>query len=139
MAILNPQDVVVSQAVSPKAETEALSPPQRYQKEMESIWERVNQLPDGQKSVVLHQLVQFGKISLHPSPQAFPALATHGFIVEQSVDGQSVWHPCTPHLKEFGRLGISSSFEDGYSLYPRQLFHINLQAQIQNLPLSWSP
>jgi len=62
MAILNPQEVVVSQAVSPKAETEALSPPQRYQKEMENIWERVSQLPDGQKRVVLHQLVQFGKL-----------------------------------------------------------------------------
>ncbi len=139
MAILNPQEVVVSQAVSPKAETEALSAPQRYQKEMESLWQRVNQLPDGQKSVVLHQLVQFGKLSLHPSPQAFPALATHGFLVEQAVDGQSVWHPCTPHLKEFGRLGISSSFEDGYSLHPRQVFHINLQVQIQtqNYRLLW--
>ncbi len=139
MAILIPQEVVVSQAVSPKAETEALSPHQHYQKEMERIWERVNQLPDGQDRVVLHQLVQFGKLALHPSPQAFPALATHGFLVEQAVDGQSVWHPCTPHLKEFGCLAISSSFQDGYSLHPRQVFHINLQVHMQNLPLSWSP
>ncbi len=136
MAILNPQEVVVSQAGSPKAETEALSPPRRYQKEMESIWESVNQLPDGQKRVVLHQLVQFGKIALHPSPQAFPALATHGFLVEQAVEGQSVWHPCTPHLKEFGRLGISSSFQEGYSLHPRQVFHSNLQAHMQTMPRS---
>ena len=134
MATLIPREVTVSQAVSPEADTEALSPLQRYQKEMESIWERVNQLPDGQNRVVLHQLVQFGKIPLHPSPQEFPALATHGFIVEQSVDGQSVWHPSTPHLEDFGRLGISSSFEDGYVLHPRQLFHINLQAKIQTMP-----
>ena len=136
MAILIPQEVIVSQAVSPKAETEALSPQQRYQKEMESIWERVNQLPDGQNRVVMHQLVQFGKIPLHPSPQDFPALATHGFIVEQAVDGQSVWQPSTPHLEDFGRLGISSSFEDGYSLHPHQVFQINLQAKIQTMPRS---
>jgi len=134
MAILIPQEVIVSQAVSPKADTEVLSPQQRYQKEMESIWERVNQLPDGQNRVVLHQLVQFGKIPLHPSPQEFPALATHSFIIEQAVDSQSVWQPSTPHLEDFGRLGISSSFEDGYALYPRQVFQINLQAKIQMMP-----
>ena len=134
MAILIPQAVIVSQAASPKAETEALSPQQRYQKEMESIWERVNQLPDGQNRVVLHQLVQFGKIPLHPSPQEFPALATHGFIVELAVDGQSLWQPSTPHLEDFGHLGISSSFEDGYTLHPCQVFQINLQAKIQTMP-----
>jgi hypothetical protein len=134
MAILNPQEVIVSQAVSPKADIEALSPQQRYQKEMESIWERVNQLPDGQNRVVLHQLVQFGKIPLHPSPQDFPALATHGFLVEHPVDGQSVWRPCAPHLEDFGHLGISSSFEDGYALHPHRVFQINLQAKIQTMP-----
>ncbi len=56
------QEILVPRAVSPKAETEALTPQQRYQQEMERIWERVNQLPDGQKRVVMHQLVQFGKL-----------------------------------------------------------------------------
>ena len=127
------QEVLVSQAVSPKADTEVLTPQQRYQQEMESIWERVNQLPDGQKRVVMHQLVQFGKLPLHPSPQEFPALATHGFIVEQPVDGHSVWQPSTPHLKDFGSLGIRSSFDYGYSLHPRQVFQGNLQAKMQTM------
>ncbi len=129
------QEVLVSQTVSPKADTETLTPQQRYQQEMESIWERVNQLPDGQNRVVMHQLVQFGKLPF-PSPQEFPALATHGFIVEQSVDGQSVWHPSTPHLKDFGSLGISSSPDYGYSLHPRQVFQGNLQVKMKTMPRS---
>ena len=136
MAIPIPQEVIVSQAVSPKPETETISPQQRYQKDMESIWERVNQLPDGHNRVVMHQLVQFGKKPFQPSPQDFPALATHGFIVEQPVDGQSVWQPSTPHLEDFGHLGIGSSFKDGYSLHPRQVFQSNLQAKIQTMPRS---
>jgi hypothetical protein len=130
------QEILVPRAVSPKAETEALTPQQRYQQEMERIWERVNQLPDGQKRVVMHQLVQFGKLPLHPSPQEFPALATHGFILEQSVDGQSVWQPSIPHLKDFGSLGISSSFHHGYSLHPRQAFQGNLHVKMQTMPRS---
>jgi|SRR5215468_7510679 len=131
MTVLDPQEVVVSSSM---AEKEALSPQQHYQKEMESIWERVNGLPNGQNRVVLHQLMQFGKIALHPSPREFPALATYGFILEHAGGAQFAWLPFTPHLKDFCYLGIRSSFEDGYALHSRQVFQINLQAKIQMMP-----
>jgi hypothetical protein len=134
MVILVPQHSIDTQTVSPATDTETVSAPQRFQQDMEHLWESVNRLPDGQQRVVLHQLMQFSNTSLHPSPHAFPALATHGFLVEKQVDGQSVWQPSTPHLKEFARLGISSSFRYGYALYPRQTFHINLQATLIQSP-----
>jgi len=134
MVILVPQHIIDTQNASLEAGTETVSAPQRFQQEMEQLWESVNRLPDGQQRVVLHQLMQFGNTSPHPSPHTFPALATHGFLVEKQVDGQSVWQPSTPHLKEFAHLGIRSSFQYGYALYPRQIFHINLQATLMQSP-----
>src|SRR5712664_3087219 len=74
---------------------------QRYWQEMESIWEHVNQLPEGQDKVVMSQLWQFGTTPASPTPEEFPALVVHGFFVEQLVDDQLVWRPIPPSLKEF--------------------------------------
>jgi hypothetical protein len=134
MVIQVPQNILSAQIVPEGADTETTSQSQRFQQEMERLWESVNQLPDGQQRVVLHQLLQFGNTFPHPSPQEFPALATHGFLFEKQVDGHTVWQASTPFLKEFGRLGISASFREGYALYPRHTFDINLQAQMRLSP-----
>jgi hypothetical protein len=98
---------------------------------MESIWEKVEQLPEGQDKVVLSQIWECGKTAPSPTPKNFPALVTYGFIVEQLVENQLVWRPSTPYLKDFWRIGIHVSHANGYTLQPRQAFHANLQARIQ--------
>jgi hypothetical protein len=134
MAIQVPQNVLSSQAVAGDAGPATIYPPQRFKQEMEHLWESVNRLPDGQQCVVLHQLMQLGNAFPYPSPHEFPALAIHGFLVEKQVGEHTVWQASTPHLKEFGRLGISASFRNGYALYPRHTFDINLQAQMKQRP-----
>ena len=57
---------------------EAIIPQQRYEQEMEGIWEKVNQLPEGQDKVVLSQIWECGKTTPSPTPKNFPALATCG-------------------------------------------------------------
>jgi hypothetical protein len=104
--------------------------PQRYWQEMESIWEQVHLLPEGQDKVVMSQLWQFGKTSAAPTPKEFPALVAHGFLVEQLVDGRLVWGPVPPSLKEFWRLGITLSHAHGYTLQPHAAFQANLQATL---------
>lgn len=96
--------------------SDTLNPPLCSQQEMESIWEQVIQLPEGQDKVVLSQLWQLGKTAAAPTPEDFPALVTHGFIVEQPMDGRLMWKPVTPSLKEFWRVGISVSNAQGYML-----------------------
>lgn len=113
------------------SEIEAISPQQRYEQEMESIWERVQQLPEGQDKVVLSQIWECGKTTLSPTPKNFPALATYGFIVEQLVEDQLVWRPSTPNLKDFWRIGIHVSQADGYTLQQRLVFRANIQAHLQ--------
>jgi hypothetical protein len=103
---------------------------QRYWQEMESIWEQVNQLPEGQDKVVMSQLWQLGKTSAALTPEEFPALVAHGVLVEQLVDGRLVWRPVPPSLKEFWRVGITLSHAHGYRLQPRRAFQANLQATI---------
>src|SRR2546429_655469 len=98
--------------------SDRLDAPPRSRQEMESIWERVNQLPQGQDKVVMSQLWQFGKTPASPTPQEFPALVAHGFLVEQLVDGRLVWGSVPPSLKEFWRLGITPSHAHGYRLQP---------------------
>src|SRR6266487_6612993 len=97
---------------------------------MESIWERVNQLPEGQDKVVMSQLWQFGKTPASPTPEEFPALVTHEFIVEQLVDNRLVCRPVPASLEEFWRVGITVSNAHGYVLQPRQAFQANLQAKL---------
>ena len=104
---------------------------QCYQQEMESIWEHVIQLPEGQDKVVMSQLWQFGKTSAAPTSEDFPALVAHGFIGEQLVDGQLVCRPVPPSLKEFWRVGITVSNAHGYMLKPKRAFEANLLAHIQ--------
>jgi hypothetical protein len=113
------------------SEIEAISPQQRYEQEMESIWEKVQQLPEGQDKVVLSQIWECGKTTLSPTPKNFPALATYGFIVEQLVEDQPVWRPSTPNLKDFWRVGIHVSQANGYTLQQRLVFRANIQAHLQ--------
>src|SRR2546430_11407715 len=87
--------------------SDRLSAPRRYWQEMESIWELVHLLPEGQDKVVMSQLWQLGKTSASLTPEEFPALVAHGFLVEQLVDGRLVWGSVPPSLKEFWRLGIT--------------------------------
>jgi hypothetical protein len=110
---------------------EAIIPQQRYEHEMEGIWEKVDQLPEGQDKVVLSQIWECGKTTPSPTPKNFPALATYGFIAEQLVEDQLVWGPSTPNLKDFWRIGIHVSHANGYTLQPRHVFHANLKAQTQ--------
>jgi hypothetical protein len=111
-----------------------VSPQQSYQEEMEKIREKIAQLPDGQDRVVMHQLWQLSLTSSTPGPQNFPALKTHGFIVEQLLNDQIIWQTYTSHLKDFARIGIHSSLAYGYSLQPPQVFHSNLQEKLGMLP-----
>ncbi len=102
----------------------------RSWQEMESIWERVNQLPEGQDKVVMSQLWQFGKNPASPTAEEFPALVAHGFLVEQLVDGQLVCRPVPPSLEEFWRMGITVSNAHGYMLQPHRAFQAKLSATI---------
>ena len=93
-----------------------LSSPPQSQQEMESIWEQVIHLPEGQDKVVLSQLWQLGQASAAPTPEDFPALVANGFIVEQVLDGRLTWRPVHPSLREFWRVGITVSNAHGYML-----------------------
>lgn len=110
--------------------SDRLSAPQRYWQEMESIWEQVNQLPEGQDKVVMSQLWQLGKTSASLTPEEFPALVAHGFLLEQWVDGQLVWRPVPAALKEFWRPGITLSNAHGYRLQPYGAFEANVRATL---------
>lgn len=110
-----------------------LTPQQHYMQGMEDIWEKVHQLPKGQGQVVLSQLWILGKSSDSPDPKGLPALAAHGFIVEQPVEDQKIWEPYSPYLKDFWRIGIDVSVAYGFRLRPHHAFEINLQTVIHNL------
>lgn len=110
---------------------EATTPKQQYEQVMESIWEKVGRLPEGQDKVVLSQIWECGRTTLLPTPKSFPALETYGFIVEQLVEDQLVWKPSTPYLKDFWRIGIHVSHANGFALQPRHVFQANLQAHTQ--------
>jgi len=110
--------------------SDRLDATQYYWQEMESIWERVNQLPEGQDKVVMSQLWQFGKTPASPTPEEFPALVTHGFLVEQLVDGRLVCRPVPASLEEFWCVGITVSNAHGYVLQPRWAFQAHLLANI---------
>lgn len=110
---------------------EITTPQQRYEQVMESIWEKVGGLPEGQDKVVLSQIWECGRTTLLPTPKNFPALETYGFIVEQLVEDQLVWKAFTPYLKDFWRVGIHVSHANGFTLQPRHVFQANLQAHTQ--------
>ena len=109
----------------------AITPQQLYRQSMEDIWEKIHQLPRGQDQVVVSQLWELGKSSPIPTPIKFPALAAHGFIVEQLVENQIAWKPYSPYLKDFWRIGIDVSQDYGFRLRPHQAFEANLQSIIQ--------
>ena len=110
--------------------SDRLSAPHRYWQEMESIWEQVNQLPEGQDKVVMSQLWQLGKTPASPTAEEFPALVAHEFLVEQLVDGRLVCRPVPPSLEEFWRVGITVSHAHGYRLQPHEAFQAKLQATL---------
>src|SRR5258707_13561932 len=68
-----------------------LTPQQHYMQGMEDIWEKVHQLPKGQDQVVLSQIWVLGKSSGSPDPKGLPALAAHGFILEQHLEYTEIW------------------------------------------------
>ncbi len=105
---------------------EVTTPQQLYKQEMTIIWDKVNQLPEGQVKVVLAQIWEFDKTHASPTPKDFPALAVHGFIIEQLVEGQIMWKPFSPYLKDFWHIGIQVSNAYGFSLQPDQAFQANL-------------
>jgi hypothetical protein len=117
-------------ATSGELKQAAITSQQLYRQSMEDIWDKVYQLPRGQDQVVVSQLWELGKSSPIPTPIKFPALAAHGFIVEQLVENQIVWKPYSPYLKDFWRVGIDVSQAHGFRLRPRQAFEANLQSSI---------
>lgn len=112
---------------------ETTTPQQLYEEGMENVWNKVNQLPEGQDKVALSQIWEFGKTSHHSISKSFPALVSHGFMVEQLVEGQRTWKPSSPYLKDFWHVGIDVSNAYGYSLQPRQAFQARLEARICTL------
>src|SRR5258706_16346906 len=82
-----------------------MTPQQRYRQAIEGIWQKVDQLPEGQDQVVLAQLWELGKTSAIATPTRFLALAAHGFITEQVTEHSSVGKPYSPYLKDFWRIG----------------------------------
>ena len=128
-----PAEIITPAALTPGEQKQqaVITPQELYKQSMQDIWEKINQLPKGQDQVVASQLWQLGKSSPIPTPIKFPALAMHGFIVEQLVENQIVWKPCLPDLKDFWRFGIDVSQAYGFRLRPRQTFEANLQTFIQ--------
>ena len=110
-----------------RQEATTTTPQALYEQGMKHIWETVSQLPEGQGKVVLSQMWVFGKAKPKPTPKDFPALATHGFIVEQLVEGQTVWKASSPYLKDFWRIGIHVSHARGFTLQPYSVFQAKLK------------
>ena len=123
--------VVVSPLLT--LEGEKLTPQQLYREEMQSIWDKVNQLPEGQGKVTLSQIWEYGKTFHHFTSKKFPALVVHGFIVEQLVEGECIWKPSHSYLKDFWSIGIRVSNAYGYTLQPQQAFQACLQARIYTI------
>ena len=119
--------IALQTLISEVERREVTTPQQRYEQVMENIWEKVDQLPAGQDKVVLSQIWEYGKTTPLPTPTNFPALATHGFIVEELVSGQPVWKASTPYLKDFWRVGIHVSHAHGFTLQPYSVFQANLK------------
>ncbi len=111
-------------------ELPALPPSRLYQQGMEDIWQRVHSLPIGPQKVVLSQLWDYGKMWVAPAAEDFPALVVHGFLIDELIEGQAVWKPYTPHLKDFRRFGIHFSNDYGFILQPHHIFQTNLDAYI---------
>ena len=121
-------EIIALQTVTSEVErSEVTTPQQRYKQVMQNIWEKVDQLPEGQDKVVLSQIWEYGKTTPPPTPTNFPALATYGFIVEELVEGQPVWKASTSYLKDFWRIGIHVSHARGFTLQPYSVFQANLK------------
>jgi short chain dehydrogenase len=124
-----PAEIAIPPTLTPGEQKPAvMTPHQRYRQGIEGIWQKVDQLPEGQDIVVLSQLWELGKTSAIPTPTRFPALAAHGFITEQLTEHPSVWKPYSPYLKDFWRIGIAVSQASGFRLRPHQAFEANLRA-----------
>ena len=107
-----------------------ITPQELYKQGMQDIWERIGQLPKGQDQVVMSQIWWFGKFSASPDPKEFPALATHGFLLEAYVDGRVIWKASSPYLKDFWRIGIDVTLAYGFRLRPYQAFQASLSASM---------
>jgi hypothetical protein len=127
-----PAEVAIPLTLTPGGQSQqaVITPQQLYKQGMEDIWEKIHRLPRGQDQVVVSQLWELGKSSPTLTPVKFPALAAHSFITEQLVDGQVVWKPCSPYLKDFWRVGIDVSQAYGFRLRPYSAFESSLLASI---------
>ena len=125
---------MIASAPLPDAEEQnqqtVITPQDLYKQGMQDIWERIGQLPKGQDQVVMSQIWWFGKFSASPDPKEFPALATHGFLLEAYIDGQVIWKPSSRYLKDFWRIGIDVTLAYGFRLRPYQAFQASLSASI---------
>jgi hypothetical protein len=126
-----PAEIALPPTLTPGEQKPAvMTPQQRYRQAIEGIWQKVDQLPEGQDQVVMSQLWEFGKTSAIPTPTRFPALAAHGFITEQPTEHSSVWKPSSPYLKDFWRIGIDVSQAYGFRLRPHPAFEASLRAEM---------
>ena len=127
-----PAEIAIPPTLTPEEQMQAvITLQQRYRQEIEGIWQKVDQLPEGQDQVVMSQLWELGKTSAIPTPTRFPALVAYGFITEQLTENSSVWKPSSPYLKDFWRIGIDVSQAYGFRLRPHQAFEASLRAAIQ--------
>ncbi|HZU67209.1 MAG TPA: hypothetical protein VFA09_08020 [Ktedonobacteraceae bacterium] len=117
-------------ALTPEEQSQesTITPQECYQQGMQDIWEKIHCLPRGQDQVVMSQIWWYGKSSTSPSPKEFPALATHGFILEEPVGEQVFCEPYSPYLKDFWRIGIDVSLAYGFRLRPYPAFQASLSA-----------
>lgn len=128
-----PAEMITSAAL-PTAEEQSqqvvITPQELYKQGMQAIWERIGQLPKGQDQVVMSQIWWFGKSSANPDSKDFPALATHGFLLEECLESQVMWKPSSPYLKDFWRIGIDVTLAYGFRRRPYQNFETSLSASI---------
>jgi hypothetical protein len=126
-----PAEIAIPPTLTPGEQKQAvITPHQRYRQGIEGIWQKVDQLPEGQDQVVMSQLWELGKTSALPTSTRFPALTTHGFLTEQLTENSSVWKPSSPYLKDFWRIGIDVSQVYGFGLRPHPAFEAHLQAEM---------
>ena len=126
-----PAEIALPPTLTPGEQTPAvMTPQQRSRQGIEGIWQKVDQLPEGQDQVVMSQLWEFGKTSAIHTPTRFPALAAHGFITEQLTENPGVWKPSSPYLKDFWRIGIDVSQAYGFRLRPHQAFEASLRVEM---------
>ncbi len=122
----------VSPTLTPEEQSQQaiLTPQELYRQGMQDIWDKIHHLPKGQDQVVMSQIWWFSKSSASPNSKEFPALAAHGFILEELVGDLEIWEPYSPYLKDFWHIGIDVTLAYGFRLRPYQTFQASLSASL---------